>query len=48
MMVAKEHVCFKYPFEREEVQELGAHGGLSDSERMINIWEYEKYAIGKY
>lgn len=43
VVIAKEHVCFKYPFEREELQGLGVHGGLSDSERIINLWEYEKY-----
>ena len=37
MVIAKKHVCFKYPFEREELQGLGAHGGLSDSEGIINL-----------
>ncbi len=43
MVIAKEHVCFKYPFEKEKLQGLGVHGGLSDSERIINLWEYEKH-----
>lgn len=43
MVVAREHVCFKYPFKREELQGLGVHGGLSDSEKIINLWEYEKH-----
>ena len=43
MVIAKKHVCFKYPFEKDELQGLGVHGGLSDSERIINLWEYEKH-----
>ena len=43
MVIAKKHVCFKYPFKREKLQGLGVHEGLSDSEKIINLWEYEKH-----
>ncbi len=41
-VIAEEHVCFKYPFEKEEKQSLGAHGGLSGEETNIILWEYTK------
>ncbi len=40
--IAEEHACFRYPFERECMRGLGAHGGLSREEILINLWKYTK------
>ncbi len=42
IVIAREHVCFRYPFEKEEKQGLGSHGGPSSEERIISLWEYTK------
>lgn len=39
VVIADEHECFKYPFEKNK-EGLGAHGGLSREEILINVWEY--------
>ncbi len=40
IVIANGDVCFKYPFEKEEHKILGAHGGISEKERKINLWVY--------
>ncbi len=40
VVIAEENICFKYPFEKGERKGLGAHGGLTPEERIINLWEY--------
>ncbi len=42
IVVAEKAVCFRYPFEKEEGQGLGVHGGLSNEERIVVVWSYEK------
>ncbi len=41
-VVAKEKVCFSFPFEKKEKCNLASHGGLSKEERFVNVWRFEK------
>lgn len=42
VVIAKEHECFKYPFEGEREKGLGVHGGLSRDEVLVNVWIYQR------
>lgn len=41
-VIAKEHVGFNYPFEKHSSSLIGAHGGLSKEEMLVNVWIGEK------
>lgn len=41
VVVAPEQHYFIYPFEQKTKKSIGMHGGLSDEERMVNLWKVE-------
>jgi hypothetical protein len=42
VVVARDGVCFTYPFEKDGKRRLGAHGGPSSSEMSVYVWEYTR------
>ncbi len=42
-VMAKEKVCFSFPFEKKgKTCDLASHGGLTEEERFVNVWKFEK------
>lgn len=42
IVLAKEGFGFNYPFEKHPSSLIGAHGGLSKEETLVNVWVGEK------
>ena len=43
VVIAREKIAFKYPFEPKREKHVGFHGGISKEEDFINIWMYKKH-----